>query len=104
MCLGWPDPASHLRGTYDSEEGFREIVTAAGGLLPLVRPLALSVGGVPATRPEVGCIGILGSPRSVSRQYGVIFDGSRWLLRNYDGWTPLAGRPLGAWKVARCLG
>lgn len=58
---GGPDPAAALRGSYASESGWRRIVAAAGGLMPLVGGLATAAGLVPVAPDAVraGDIGVV---------------------------------------------
>ncbi|XKM40320.1 DUF6950 family protein [Rhizobium ruizarguesonis] len=99
MWLGHSDPASHLRGTYDSDDGFRAIIAGAGGVVPVVERCVASIGGHRADGPQLGVIGVIGSPTNIQRQWGAIFDGERWLVRFHDHVGPMAARPLAIWKI-----
>lgn len=101
MELGHVDPADHLRGAYRDEEGFFAIIEKSGGVVPLVGSCVEKLG-VPVDRPELGDIGVVGSPLNIRRQFGAIYDGSRWLVRNRNGFLPLTARLLASWRLV-CL-
>jgi hypothetical protein len=96
---GFPDPASHLRGTYDDESGFRAIVTGQGGAVATVEPCAASIGLRRIETPHTGSIGIIGSNSNLNRQFGAIHDGARWLTRADKGFLPLIAKPLAIWDA-----
>lgn len=98
IWLGCEDPASHLRGVYDSEEGFRQIIAEAGGLVPVVQRCVRDICNiVPA--PVAGDIGVLGSAKNINRQFGAMYDGTRWLLRTSRGFEPVVAAPLAIWRL-----
>jgi hypothetical protein len=99
VALGHPDPASHLRGRYDSDDGFRQIIAAAGGAVPVVERCVKKIGGERVDRPLPGAIGVIGSPHNIERQWGAIFDGQRWLVRFSNGFAPMAASSLAIWKI-----
>lgn len=99
MWIGHPDPAQHLRDTYDSEDGFREIIEAAGGVVPVVSVCVARIGGTPVGEPELGSVGVVGSPAKLTKQWGAIFDGRQWLVRTKAGIISLAATPLAIWKI-----
>lgn len=99
IWLGYPDPAEHLRGTYDSDEGFRAIVERAGGVVAVVSPCAIRIGGKRIQRPSCGDIGVIGNTKDLRCQFGAIFDGDRWLIRTPDGIRSVAAQPLAAWSI-----
>lgn len=99
IWLGYPDPAVHLRGTYDSEEGFRAIFERYGGVVPLVASCAALIGARPVPRPQCGDIGVIGSPTSCERQFGAIFDGERWRVRFTNRYGAMIASPLGIWRI-----
>lgn len=99
IWLGHRDPAPHLRGIYDSEDGFRAIISAAGGVVPVVARCADRIGGKIVTAPKAGAIGVIGSPHVHDRQFGAIFDGSRWRVRFIKGFGQMAARPLAIWEI-----
>lgn len=96
---GYPDPAAHLRGSYDSEEGFRAIIKAAGSVTALVGSCAAAVGVLRLQEPIRGAIGVIGSPTNIHSQFGAIHDGAGWRIRFGDGFSPpcMAGRQLAVW-------
>jgi hypothetical protein len=98
IWIGRPDPASHLRGRYDSEEGFRRIIEAEGGLLPVIENCVARIGG---RRGELtaGAIGVIGAKTNINRQWGAIFDGRRWLVRFVDGFGSMTANALAIWEI-----
>src|SRR5689334_12941110 len=69
VWLGYRDPAEHLRGTYDSEEGFRRHIEIAGSVVALVGDCADRIGGQPVQIPTCGDIGVIGSASNIHRQF-----------------------------------
>jgi hypothetical protein len=100
IWLGHSDPAAHLRGTYDSEEGFRAIVEREGSVPVLVGSCASLIRGRRQQRPVCGAIGVIGSAINVHRQFGAIHDGERWQVRFKNGVGPMAAQPLGIWSIS----
>ena len=98
IWLGHDDPAPHLRGAYDSEDGFRAIIEEYGGAVPLVASCADPIGRR-IDRPESGAIGVIGSPSNITRQFGAIHDGRRWLVRTARGFDPVVAAPLAIWRL-----
>ncbi|MGF6157763.1 hypothetical protein M2267_003022 [Ensifer sp. KUDG1] len=99
LWLGHTDPAAHLRGTYDSDDGFRLIVDRARGVVPLVADCAGRIGGKRIQRPSCGAIGVIGSPTNIHRQFGAIHDGERWLVRFKNSIGPMVAMPLAIWMI-----
>jgi hypothetical protein len=99
VWLGHPDPASHLRGTYDSDEGFLAIITAHDGAVPLVATCVANINGKRIQRPARGAIGVIGSPSNIHRQFGAIHDGQGWLVRMHGGFGRMTARTLAAWRI-----
>lgn len=99
IWLGHRDPAEHLRGTYDSEEGFRRHIEAAGSVIALVGGCVARIKGKPVLRPTCGDIGVIGSATNVHRQFGAIFDGERWIVRFIHSVGPMTARPLAIWRL-----
>lgn len=99
IWLGYPDPATELRGSYEVGQGQLDMLSKYGGAVSLVRRQALSIGGVPLPAPQLGCIGVVGSPTNLTRQFGVIHDGRGWLTRTPTGWHGISARALEIWKI-----
>ncbi|MEY9198665.1 hypothetical protein ABIA16_003781 [Sinorhizobium fredii] len=99
MWLGHEDPAAHLRGAYDNDDGFRQIVAVHQGAVPLVASCVAKIGGKPITAPQRGTIGVIGSPINIHRQFGAIHDGTAWLVRMHGGFGRMTARTLAAWKI-----
>ena len=95
---GQCDPASHLRGVYDSEDGFRRIIAEAGGLVSVVQFCVRDIC-IQVDKPAVGDIGVLGSPNNITRQFGALYDGEGWLLRTSRGFEPVSAKPLAIWRL-----
>lgn len=98
MWLGHPDPATHLRAAYDSEDGFRAIIAHHQGVVPLVAT-CIPRSGKRIQRPVAGAIGVIGSPTNIQRQFGAIHDGEGWLVRMRDGFGRMTARTLAAWRI-----
>lgn len=99
IWLGHRDPAEHLRGTYDSDDGFRRHIQTAGDVVSLVGRCAGSIGGRRVQRPSCGDIAVIGAERNIYHQFGAIFDGERWLVRFINGVGPMVARPLAIWAI-----
>lgn len=99
MWLGRSDPARHLRGTYDTDEGFRSIIAAAGGVIPVVDRCVANLNGKRLQRPMLGSVGVIGSPSNIHRQYGAIHDGNGWLVRMPRGFGRMTAKTLAAWEI-----
>lgn len=99
IWLGHPDPAPHLRDTYDSDEGFRAIICAAGGVVPVVERCVAVIGGKRVQQPVCGSIGVIGSKANIDHQYGAIFDGERWNVRFIHSIGPMTASPLAIWSI-----
>lgn len=99
MWIGRADPAPHLRGVYNTEEGFRAIISAAGGVVPVVAKCVAVIGGKPLQRPLCGSVGVIGSRSNINRQFGAIYDGEQWLVRFTNTFAPMVARPLAIWSI-----
>lgn len=100
IACGHNDPARHLREAYDSEEGFRAIIEAAGSVTALVGSCADAIGARRLQAPIRGAIGVIGSPANIHRQFGAIHDGAGWRVRSVEGFCPMLARPLAIWSLA----
>lgn len=97
---GHPDCAAHLRGTYASASGCMAVVAAAGGLLTLVSSLADNLGLCPLAASRRGAIAVIGSASAqLHRQWGAIFDGRDFQVRQPPGFIAFKARPLKMWAV-----
>ncbi|ASY56497.1 hypothetical protein [Sinorhizobium sp. CCBAU 05631] len=99
IWLGHSDPAQHLRGTYDSEDGFRAIIERAGSVSALVGSCVAVIGGKNVQRPACGAFGVIGSAGNIYRQFGAIHDGKRWNVRFKNGVGFMAAAPLAIWVI-----
>lgn len=99
IWLGYPDPAQHLRGTYDDEAGFRSIIDEAGSVAAVVERCTLSINAKRLQRPLCGSIGVIGSPTNIHRQFGAIHDGEGWNVRFINGVHRMIAAPLAIWSI-----
>lgn len=99
IWLGHRDPAQHLRGTYSTDEGYRAIVSAAGGVVPLVERCVARINGKRIQQPSCGAIGVIGSASNIQHQFGSIFDGERWRVRFTNKIGNMTARPLAIWSI-----
>lgn len=99
---GHPDPAAHLRGQYDSEDGYRKLIENAGSLLNLVESCAVRINLEPLLQPQCGAVGVIGSRKNIHRQFGAIFDGTCWKVRTRENFCTMIAAPLAIWFVP-CL-
>lgn len=99
VWLGHSDPAHHLRGTYESEEGFRAIIERAGNVSALVGSCVEAIGGKRMEQPLCGAVGVIGSAINIHRQFGAIHDGERWQVRFKNGIGPMTAHPLAIWAI-----
>lgn len=98
VWLGHPDPAAHLRGAYDSDEGFRQIIAAHGGVPALVAT-CVPTSGKRIQHPSTGDIGVIGSPANIRRQFGAIHDGNGWLVRMHGSFGRMTAQTLAVWTI-----
>lgn len=99
MWLGHPDPASHIRGRYDDEDGFRAVIDQEGGLVAGVGRCVSNIGGKRLQQPVCGAIGVIGSAINPQHQFGAIFDGARWNIRFINSIGPMTAAPLAIWSI-----
>jgi hypothetical protein len=96
---GHGDLLAQYRGAYDDEAGCLAIVVERGGVLPIVGDGCARVGLTVTESRTPGVIAVIGSLTSPTRQWGAIWDGSRWLVRGADGFGPMTAPTLGMWSV-----
>jgi hypothetical protein len=99
IWLGHRDPAQHLRGAYDSEDGFRAIIEGQGSVSVLVGSCVAAIGGKRVQRPLCGAVGVIGSSNNIHRQFGAIHDGDGWLVRMQGGIGRMTAKTLAAWEI-----
>lgn len=99
IWLGRPDPAEAWRGRYDCEDGFRDIIRRAGGLVPLFEACANKVRAKRVQYPSAGDVAVIGSASNLERQFGAIFDGTSWNIRFVHNVGPLTSKPLAIWRI-----
>ncbi|MEQ1956020.1 hypothetical protein ABMA59_32150 [Mesorhizobium sp. CN2-181] len=97
IAYGTDDPAADLRGTYATEDECHAVMEAAGGLIPFGDRLE-GVGWRRADTPSEGCVAVIGSPTTVTRQWSAIRYRNGWKVRADAGWLPFMARPLAIWE------
>lgn len=92
------DPAAFLRGTYANEDGKRQVVDAAGGLVALVGKVATDAGAERTSAPREGDFGVV---RVGEVAYAAICaPGGFWAIRSPTGITFTRDvRLLRAWSL-----
>ncbi|MCK8780567.1 hypothetical protein M0654_11275 [Rhizobium sp. NTR19] len=95
---GHEDPAARFRGTYSSDEEFRQIIRQTG-VVPLLTECARSIGASPTQSPRRGDVGVIGSSRNALHQFGAIHDGRGWVVRQKQGFGRMSARVLAAWSL-----
>ncbi len=99
IWLGYPDPAAHLRGSYQPGQGQIDVLAKSGGAVELVAGCADRLGLSRTHAPQAGDIGVVGSGHNITRQFGVIHDGAGWLTRTPQGFARVAAKTLAAWRL-----
>lgn len=99
IFIGHDDPAPHLRGQYADEAGFRAIVAAHGGVVPLVGACVARIGGKRVQHPFAGAVGVIGSKWNSDRQFGAIHDGTSWRVRMINDYGTMCATPLAVWDI-----
>lgn len=99
IWLGYDDPAEKFRGAYQAGAGQEAILAANGGAVSIVERQVAAIGGAVIDAPQIGCIGVVGSPDNVRRQFGVIYGADGWLTRTPTGWHGIAAMALGIWEI-----
>lgn len=102
---GHPDPAAHLRGTYDSEAACRALIAARGGLVEVFGDCAARAGLTPLHEPRFGCAAVIGAAHRLDRQWGAIWNGRNWMVvleHKHTGlcfFSPVTAKPLAMWEI-----
>lgn len=96
---GHGDLLAQYRGIYDDQAGCLAIVVERGGLLPIVGDGCARVGLTGTEIRTPGVIAVIGSLTVPTRQWGAIWDGSRWQVRGAEGFDPMAAPVLRMWSV-----
>lgn len=99
LANGHEDPLAQYRGAYDDEAGGLAIVVKRGGVLPILGDGCARSGLVATDVRTAGVIAVIGSLTVPTRQWGAIWDGSGWLVRGVDGFSPMTVPVLGMWSV-----
>lgn len=94
------DPAPELRGSYSTEQEWRDIVAAAGSMAALVAPLARRAGlRLVHGAPVDGDIAVV---RKRGTEFGGIRYGRGWLLKINSALTVVRAEPLVMWRLPAC--
>lgn len=99
LANGHGDLRAPFRGAYADEAGCLAIVVQRGGVLPIVSDGCARIGLIQTEIRVPGVIGVIGSLTVPTRQWGALWDGARWLVRDAEGFTPVTARALGIWSV-----
>jgi len=99
IANGYGDLMALERGKYADEAGAQAVIVRRGGLFPIVSDGCARAGLVQAEVPSRGVIAVIGSLLAPSRQWGAIWDGTRWLVRDATGFTAVTARPLAMWTI-----
>lgn len=99
VANGYPDVAADLRGTYGTEAECKALLARRGGPLGIVTELAERAGLVRIDAPVDGAVAVIGSATVITRQWGAIWRGNRYLVRLLDEVVPIAAAPLAMWRV-----
>lgn len=99
VARAYPDPAAHLRNTYNTEEGYKAIILSKGSTIALVDDCAKRSGIVPSEFIRNGYIGVIGSHENNFKQWGAIYSEGWWWVRDTDGYHKLRARPLAVWRI-----
>lgn len=92
------DPASHLRGTYFTEDECWSVIDSAGGVLCIVSSIALIIKADMTRDPQPGDFGVVSA---MGLRFGSIMTPSRrWFVKGKNGTAGLReARVLAAWKI-----
>lgn len=95
------DPAPHLRGAYDTEEGCDALLARSGGLLAVVEDCAARAGLVRAIEPLSGSVGLIvvRIPGERHAMCGAICTGRRWAVLSPGGISAWPAEPVAMWSV-----
>ena len=99
LANGYADGAVELRGQYADEAQMYSLIGEYGDVTDIVEHCALKAGVTRVQRQRLGCIGVIGNADDMYRQWGAIFDGTRWHIRLKTGFTSIVARPLKIWAV-----
>ncbi|MFI0844439.1 DUF6950 family protein [Mesorhizobium sp. IMUNJ 23232] len=97
IAYGTDDPAADLHDTYSTEDECHAVMEAAGGLIPFGDRL-VRVGWRVAETPSEGCVAVIGSLTSATRQWAAIRHEGKWKVRMDEGWIVFTARPLILWE------
>lgn len=110
LALTGRDPAAAFRGTYDSAEGARALIDAAGGLLQLVSPILIDHGWRRVQQPTTGDMAVIRAvvdfdgDRPLERDVSALCFGPLWSVLGSSGPAGIAHRKaqlVGCWRWFR---
>lgn len=103
FVLGWVEQETRRKISvppYDTEDAAYRLITAAGGLVELLRPIASSANLSECSNPEPGDVGVI---RLGEREFCAIFvHGGIAVVRTVEAWRFLPTRPkdvLAVWSM-----
>ncbi len=96
---GYRDGAVALRGSYSCRVQMEQLLVTSGGALGLVGGCAVVAGLSETPIKQVGTIGVIGSAHNPLRQWGAIWDGSRWQVHWDVGFEGVCAPTLKMWSV-----
>lgn len=101
VACGYSDPASDLRAQYTSEQEFKDIISKAGGAVPLVKRCADKIGLAQTARQKHGDIAIVGSTHNIHKQWGGIWDDQEkgWRVRFVNDYPAVKAHALMMWNI-----
>lgn len=97
MWLGFDDCATHLRGTYSTLEECQALVASKGGLVNVIQGCCDLIEWERVAVQGVGSVAVIGSETNAARQWGAIWNGRNWCVRDPSGWVSFHARPLAIW-------
>lgn len=99
MLLGYNDPAPSLRNSIETQEEAARYIESQGSLVDVVQSCCNTINLPTTTTLSLGVIGVIGSYKSVHRQWAAIWDGYNWRVRGCNGIVKMSANCLRAWEV-----
>lgn len=100
VANGYTDPASHLRGRYETALGCARLLRDEGGLLAVVTACAEKAGLRRTYEPRAGDVGVVEALTDRGREpVGGLCTGARWAILTHGGIMAGPTTPLIAWEV-----
>lgn len=96
------DAGRFYRGIYSCDDGISKITTEMNGLVRIFETCAADMGLHETFNPVVGDVGVIGSELNIQRQFGAIYDGSKWIVRYKNGIGRMSANTLKSWSFEQC--